>query len=249
MDRDEKANDQWIAMLETIKSSKKDEVINFTKAGISTIPFPCMGVFAEIFSTVIPNQRLDRVATYLKFLSHKVREHEVRLIRENEYTRDLIEQSVQAATKALSDQRNKYLASFTYSSLDCDEDIYSLKKNMLQILSELTDMEVEILHYLIEKKWLNTQLKYSPKSVTGGAYQSMSEPEKEQYQDSKLGFESMIRKLERHGLVSLDRNRLKEQMLKSQNEVMGGFLTSMEQHEYNATPLARRLLNDIGLID
>jgi len=138
--------------------------MNTTKTDIATVigkgllgAIPFVGpLAAEIIGAVIPNQRIDRIESFLKILESKIDEKEKVKIKERIFTPesiDLIEDCFIQASRALSEERNEYIASLLKNGLT-DEDLkYIEYKRLLFILEELNDIEVIILKsYVISSK-------------------------------------------------------------------------------------------------
>ena len=124
-----------------------DEMVSLGKAGVSFIPI--LGpIAAEIIGNLIPNQRIDRIASLLKTLESKIDDNERVKVEKrmlDEKSVDLMEDGFLQATRALSEERIAYIASLLKNSL-MDEDLEHIAyKKLLSLLGELNDLEVLIL--------------------------------------------------------------------------------------------------------
>ena len=97
-----------------------------------------MGTLAgEIVESIIPNQRIDRIASLLKTLELKIDPEEkakieARMLEEKSV--DLMEDGFLQAARALSEERIDYIASLLKNSLT-DEDLEHIAyKKLLSIL-------------------------------------------------------------------------------------------------------------------
>jgi hypothetical protein len=129
---------------DNLKVSAKDELVSLLKGSAGIVPF-AGGFLAEVISSVIPNQRIDRIADYLEELSKRLVEFEYRQIKENKLYRDLFEDTIIQASRSLSSERNQYLAQFVKNTLDISQDHYAVQKKLLFILQELTDCDIKFL--------------------------------------------------------------------------------------------------------
>ena len=130
-----------------IEVKKKDVVASVLKGYLGGLPI--LGpIVAEMIDDLIPNQRIDRIASLLKALESKVNPEdkakvEARMLEEKSI--DLMEDGFQQASRALSEERIEHIASLLKNSLT-DEDLeQSAYKRLLFLLGEINDVEVIIL--------------------------------------------------------------------------------------------------------
>ena len=130
-----------------IDVKKKDVVASVLKGYLSGLPI--LGpMIAEMIDDLIPNQRIDRIASLLKALESKIDPEEqakveVRMLEEKSI--DLMEDGFLQAARALSEDRIEYIASLLKNSLT-DEDLEQRAyKRLLFLLGEINDVEVIIL--------------------------------------------------------------------------------------------------------
>ena len=130
-----------------IDVKKSDLIASALKGVCGTLPLVGSSV-AEIIGYVIPNQRIDRIASLLKALEAKIdpkekAKVEARMLKEKSV--DLMEDGFLQAARALSEERIEYIASLLKNSLT-DEDLErSAYKRLLFLLGEINDVEVIIL--------------------------------------------------------------------------------------------------------
>ena len=103
---------------------------------------------AEIIGSLIPDQRIDRIASLLKILESKIDEEdkdkvEKRMLEEKSI--DLMEDGFMQAARALSEERIEYIASLLKNSLTNEDLEHIAYKRLLSLLGELNDIEVLIL--------------------------------------------------------------------------------------------------------
>ena len=130
-----------------IDVKKKDVVASVLKGYLSGLPI--LGpMIAEMIDDLIPNQRIDRIASLLKALESKIdpeekEKIEARMLKEKSI--DLMEDGFLQAVRALSEERIEHIASLLKNSLT-DEDLeYSAYKRLLYLFDEINDIEVIIL--------------------------------------------------------------------------------------------------------
>ena len=134
-----------------IEANKNDVVANLLKGYLGGLPILGPAV-AEIIGSLIPNQRIDRIAFLLKALEAKVDPEEkakveARMLEEKSV--DLMEDGFLQAARALSEERIDYIASLLKNSLTDEELEHIRYKRLLLLLNDLNDLKVLILksHY------------------------------------------------------------------------------------------------------
>lgn len=137
-----------VVEMETGKN-KVDHLVSIGKGVLGPIPF--IGpMLAEILTSVIPNQRIDRIEQFAIALADKVKDIEqVRL--ELEFAKpefvDLLEDGMHQASRALSKERLEYIASLLKSSISDKQLEHIESKKLLSILNLLNDAEVILLRW------------------------------------------------------------------------------------------------------
>ena len=114
---------------------------------------PCFGaLLAEVVSNLIPNQRLDRIERFamvlhqtLERLGHKAEELNDRLTSP-EFV-DVLEDGMWQASRALSHERLRYIASVLAHGLSEPQLNHARTKKLLQLLDSLTDLDIVWLKY------------------------------------------------------------------------------------------------------
>lgn len=127
-----------------IQSNAVDYVTTGAKAFLSTIPF-AGSLLAEIAGSIIPKQRVDRIADFASKLEHRIehleKERVTSALNDEEFT-DLIEEALRQASRSTTSERRVYLASLLGNSLSSDAISYAETKHLMRLLGELTDVEV-----------------------------------------------------------------------------------------------------------
>lgn len=135
-----------------IKTKAIDYVTSGTKAALGAVPF-AGSLLAEVASSIIPNQRIDRIADFAFKLQKRIEQLEEAQVRselgDEEFT-DLLEESLRQASRATSEARRQYLASLVANSLNSNAIEHAESKYLMRILGELNDVEVLWLRFFNE---------------------------------------------------------------------------------------------------
>jgi hypothetical protein len=133
-----------------------DTVVLVTKGALGAVPF-VGGLLAEVLGRLVPNQRIDRIADFLLALAARV-EHVEKEVLVQALTspegRDLLEDGLAAASRALTVGRRKRLAAAFAKALTAIEIDHIYRKRLLQIAAGLSDAELIMLH-AIHLYWRN----------------------------------------------------------------------------------------------
>ena len=136
---------------EKAKKNKTDLFVSTAKsiAGIAPFVGPLL---SELIGTLIPNQRIDRISKYVNELDKKLSKFEISYLNQemhNEECSDLFEEGFWQASRALTDERRRYIASIIQHSLDKDHVSYAESKHLMRILQELNDIEIIWLRFYL----------------------------------------------------------------------------------------------------
>ncbi len=121
-----------------------DYVTAGAKAALSVVPF-AGSLLAEIAGSIIPKQRVDRIADFASKLEARINHLERGRVSEaiiNEEFTDLTEEALRQASRATTPERREYLANLLASSLSPEAISYSETKHLMRLLGELNDVEV-----------------------------------------------------------------------------------------------------------
>lgn len=217
------------------KNSKIDLLVAATKSVVGVAPF--VGpMIQELISTLIPNQRIDRLSKYVLELEQKFVKFDKEIV-ENKLTdenfTDLIEESLIQASRALSNERIKYISSLIENSLD-EKHISDIEhKHLLMLLKEINDIEVLWLRYYLiptlddDKEFRDNHINIlSPVIITYDSTQG--EIDKSALQKSYKEHLSNLGLLERKISVKI------------------GGSSALETEGYKITSLGKLLLKQIG---
>lgn len=151
-----------------IKTNKWDILALLTKAGSGLTGKWWAPTVAELLSVVIPNQKIDRVITWVGILEYKLKDIEADVVqqkmRTEEFT-DLLEDGVIQASRALSEERKGYIASLLKNSLTDDELRHMQDKRLLELLGQINDAEVLLLQSHTRKTRYDKEFQERHKSI------------------------------------------------------------------------------------
>jgi len=187
--------------MDDLKNNATDIRASLYKGITGAIPI-AGPIISEIISSIIPNQRIDRISVFLGQLNERVSQNEQETLKINKYFIDLLEDGIIQASRALSDRRNKYIAIFLSKSKNITEENYTAKKKLFHILEELTDRDIDVLLGIKENGYWKTSMEHTSPSISIGTYNSMSEDEKYENDLQSSLLDSNITTLERHNLIS-----------------------------------------------
>jgi hypothetical protein len=112
---------------------------------------PMLGpILAEAITVSIPQQKLDRLIIFTQVSGDRVKYLESDLLVQNAKTEefaDLFEDALHQASRALSDERRRHIASLLTNSLTSDELAHIEQKKLLALLGELNDAEIQLLKF------------------------------------------------------------------------------------------------------
>jgi len=201
-----------------------DYITSAVKGTLGIVPF-AGSLLAELAGTVIPNQRLDRIAKFVVVLETKLSNLEQDFIRSqlaDENFSDLLEEGARQAARSLGDERREYIASLIANSLSQQDIEYIESKHLLRILGELNDIEVIWLRFYLEPALGgDEEFRDAHENILTPIMASISDP------PSVLDKEALQESYKQH-LSQLG-------LLKPQN------------NNYQIAPLGRLLLRQIGL--
>lgn len=105
-------------------------------------------ILAEIVEQIIPNQRLERLEAYVRFLNERLNTLPIDELRERMQQAaniDLFEAGAHQAVRALSEERKRYIADVVASGIIGDDIGRLQAKRLLALLAEIDDEQIIIL--------------------------------------------------------------------------------------------------------
>jgi hypothetical protein len=136
---------------DNLENNKNDLITSAAKSVVGIVPI-AGSLLSELVGNLIPNQRIDRLTKYVKELDEKLSKiptEKIAQLLENEYFIDLIEEGFVQASRAISEERRKYIASIVYNGIANETLQLNESKYLLKILQELNDIEIIWLRYYL----------------------------------------------------------------------------------------------------
>lgn len=130
-----------------LEQNKTDVAVALAEGVLGYLPYVGPMV-AAIVGTIIPNQRMDRIADFLRVLDEKLRVFQRDVLEEKMRTEefvDLFEDGTFQAARALTGERRERIAALLKNSLTSDDLNHLQEKQLLSVLGELNDAELIIL--------------------------------------------------------------------------------------------------------
>jgi hypothetical protein len=124
-----------------------DRTAAVIRSVISNIPIVGQAL-AEVITELVPNQRIERVETYLHYLSEEIEAlkiSDVDATMKRPENVDLIEDGAYQAVRATTDERKRYLALAVAQGIGADEQNKLNEKRILALLGDLDDGDILLL--------------------------------------------------------------------------------------------------------
>lgn len=232
-------------MKKSLKDNYVDKLTALTKGLTGIIPIGG-SLISEIVGSLIPNQRIDRLAKYIQVLEDKLSSIPIDRMNEllnNTELIDLLEDGFFQASRASSDERREYISQIILNGIDGSQIEYSQSRSLLRLLGELTDVELIWLRYYANyyaedfRKFSNLH-----KEVLHNRYPS-SDGNEEQHRKYILQ-DYCSKHLESMGLLGVVNNNIdpKLQML------YRAHMAEITPNGYFITRLGLTLLKQLGLV-
>ena len=136
-----------LADYDPLDDDYRDQLATIGKGVASLVPL-FGGPLAEIVGKAIPNQRADRIATYMRNLSSRLdqlSETVQKSISESAAKIDLIEEGGFQSARAISRERIELIAEAVAKGLSADEADVIRRRRLLVMLGELDEDELALL--------------------------------------------------------------------------------------------------------
>lgn len=225
---------------DSLDDNLRDKLVAIGKGVASVVPL-AGGIMAEVVGVVIPEQRADRIAAYLRALTSRVDEltQEMRDgLSANTEKIDLIEEGGFQSARATSQERIYQIVETVSRGLNEDDVDVVRRKRLLLILGELDDDEVNLLNAYGR----------SYAGVDRQAFQKVNRPATPHMQspptliDQNQLYEAGERHLVRLGLLKKNFGTLKKGEVPEFDPHIGDF-----KHSLEVSHLGRMLLREIGM--
>lgn len=132
----------------SLDQDARDQLAAITRGATSLVPL-VGGILGEIITSVIPNQRADRIADYLKQLGVRLERLESGIQRQivaDKERIDLIEEGGYQAARSTSSERISQIAEAVFKGLTSEEADIVRRKRLVLLLGQIDDDEVGILN-------------------------------------------------------------------------------------------------------
>lgn len=130
-----------------LSTNRIDAVTSLAKSVLGAAPF--VGpTLAEIVGHVIPNQRIDRIAEFVRLLDQRLQHLEkdaVQYRMQEPMGVDLLEDAFTHAARATTQERLQYIANLVANGMSAKEKNHAESKRMLWLLGQINDAEVVLL--------------------------------------------------------------------------------------------------------
>ena len=134
-------------MTDELDNNRKDHFVALLRGAANAIPF-VGGVLGELVTSVIPGQRHDRIASYLRQLDHRIaamNENEAKLALSNPDKITLIELGGYQAARSTSENRIEHIVNVVFAGLSKADSDTIRRNRLLSLLGEIDDDEITIL--------------------------------------------------------------------------------------------------------
>jgi hypothetical protein len=132
-------------------TNKVDIITSVAKSAVGIIPF-AGPLLSELVGDIIPNQRFDRLSSYVKLLDEKLSDipiDKIKALFDNSSFIDLIEEGFVQASRSITEKRRDYISSIIKNGIDQAKIDFHESKSLLKILQELNDIEIIWLRYYL----------------------------------------------------------------------------------------------------
>lgn len=131
-----------------LQESASDHAAKFLK--VVSSPFPFVGAFfGEVMTSVIPGQRLDRIADYLHRLSRRFRDSQstVEGLQQsmNEIRLEVLELGAFAAARSISPERREQISAAVFNGITADERAARNAAWVLRLMQDLSEDDIALL--------------------------------------------------------------------------------------------------------
>jgi hypothetical protein len=130
----------------------RDTQVTLFKSAAGLIPV-IGSILQGIIEVTIPNQRIERIEAFLRHLSDRIQEVELRNAVATPEGLDLFEEGIWQAARALSDERKQQIAELVVKGFKSDSMEKATARHFLRILNQIDDRQIILLaKYLPENQ-------------------------------------------------------------------------------------------------
>ncbi|HEX8197718.1 MAG TPA: hypothetical protein VF571_16115 [Pyrinomonadaceae bacterium] len=241
-----------------LENNKSDAIVRIGGVVLGNIPI-VGSILTEVFKEIIPNQREERVRIFIEILGDKLKYLEEDVLNskmKSEEFIDLLEDALPQAARAMNKDRQNYIASLLKNSLNDEQLEHIQKKKFLQLLNELNDAEILLLHFL-SLNW--SQIDQTKRIEFAEKHLYLFDDYNERSNDVSLRDKSDMRKcymskLEEIGLAAIstpERPIFAPYFIRETNSLSKDYdkITSIISGNLNITSLGMLFLRNIDLIE
>lgn len=131
----------------SLATNRVDGLTSLAKSVLGAAPFVGTAL-AEIVGHIIPNQRVDRIAEFVRLLDERLKRLEQEALQDQMQEPDnvnLLEDAFTQAARATSQERLEHIANLVANGISSEELKQSESKRMLWLLGQLNDAEIVLL--------------------------------------------------------------------------------------------------------
>ncbi len=213
------------------------------KGALGAVPL-VGGLLAEIAGQFIPQQRVDRIEDFMRYLDARIDGLDAETLRArlaDPERLDVLEEGVIQSTRALSTARREYIASIVGNGISGDNKAKIEAKRMLKLLREVDDDQIIILAGKLIRHQRDREFQERHVAVFDPLRVHM-QSEREEFDRAAL-YELARVELVRLGLLAPRFKTPKKGELPDFDPKTG----MMKQASRDITPLGRMLLRQVGL--
>lgn len=229
-----------------LEPERSDYVASAAKSVLGAIPF-VGSLLVELAGTIVPNQRVDRIARFAATLEQRLSQVEGEFVQaqvNNDEFTDLIEEALRQAARSTTDERREYIAALIANSLSPEQVAFQESKHLLRILGDISDIEVIWLRFYLHPTMDgDEEFREKHRNVLEAVGAPMGSPQPEL--DKETLRDSYREHLARLGLLN-PRYRTDTRTKQPKFDSRTG---AQEIAGYQLTPLGRLLLRQIGLTE
>jgi len=134
-----------------LKNQLTDYIVTTAKITLGAVPV-VGSALAELVCTVIPNQRIDKIAKVCSKLNDRLDDHHKKLmisLLTNENFTEFLEESFIQVIRSTTDERREYIASIVANGISPEQNEIIRMRHLLRILSEINDQEIIWLRFYL----------------------------------------------------------------------------------------------------
>jgi hypothetical protein len=231
--------------LEPMGGGSTDPAKALLKGVLSSIPF-IGGVVSEIVGHIIPDQRFDRLESYVRHLGEEMQRigtsQAEQKLKEPENV-DLFEDGAFASARAMSDDRRLRIARLVAYGISGDELARLEAKRLLALLAQLDDGQVIVLSSYLSKNQRDPEFLET--------HENLLAPVRAHLGSSRAEHDvALVRELGREQLVAL---RLLQERFrkpkKGENPEFDEKTGRIKAEHLSVSPLGRLLLRRLGIAE